>query len=397
MGEVLDCRCSTCDARAVIWPWAGTDGEWLRHPSWQETLAELRDPAAATAWLGRLREVFRPQWSLEALDHPVQIDCAFRTHRATLLELGQVLSTVRCRGVQDRLRAPKEYAGARQELHGGALLLEMGADLVYEPTHPKSGPDWYATWPDGSAYVEVKLPRTSVRANLREVRASQFTSEFLAALGDDVPNSGGLLITFRLAESFIDGMGERLDDTSMATRDALRAAAAFSSMAKLRGTLGPPREPIVLAKGCGVHVRRQRDAQARLAVDGFFMVADEDENSLRLKDDLERASQQLKEVPGRRVVLLDTSQDAALNAPSRRATETVRALIATESWAARLACVMTVYRHYPHTIVEFVLGRNDDAPETFRLLRSKLRLCERGHLHCEPLVPLTPCTLPAAG
>jgi hypothetical protein len=55
-------------------------------------------------------------------------------------------------------------------------------------------------------------------------------------------------------------------------------------------------------------------------------------------------------------------------------------------WAVRLACVMIVYRDYPHTVVEFVLGRTEEAPETFRLLRSKLR-------PCEPLVPTMPCTL----
>lgn len=397
-GEVFDCRCNGCDARAVIWAWAGTDGEWLRHPSWQEIVAELRDPTAASGWLVRLRQEFSPKWSLEAIDHLVQVDCAFRTHRVPLLEMGQVLATVHCYGIGKRLRNPnpKEYLGVRQELRGGAMLLEMGAHLVHEPTRPRSGPDWHATWPDGAAFVEVKLPRTSVQANLREVRACQLTSEFLGALGDDVRNGEGVWVTVLPTEAFLDNLGDRLEDLSRVKLRARHAARVFAMMHKMRSALRPPRVHFTLLEGCDVLVRPRRDGMTGLAVDGFFVVANEDENSLRLKDDLELASHQLKEVPGRRVILLDTSQDSASAVPSRRTTATVRSLIETELWATRLACVMVVYRDYPHTIVEFVLGRADDALETFRLLRSKLRQCERGHLHCEPLVPTMPCTLPAS-
>ncbi len=304
----------------------------------------------------------------------------------------------------NKLRQSGQYLGLRQELRGGALLLEMGADLLHEParlegvkeSEQPSGPDWRATWQDGCVYVEAKLPRTSKQANLREVRGAQLTSAFLGGIGEDVRKGEGLWATLRPTESFLDSLGDRLEDACRVEERARHAAAAFSSMIRVRRALGPTRGRFSLLSGCEVLLRPRQDGFGGLSVDGFFVVTDEDENSMRLKDDLELASHQLKNVPGPRVVLLDTSQDAGLAVPSRRTTATVQSLVATELWAARLACIMIVYRDYPHTIVEFVLGRTDDAAETFRLLRSKLRQCERGHLHCEPLVPTTPCTLPGA-
>ncbi len=85
-------------------------------------------------------------------------------------------------------------------------------------------------------------------------------------------------------------------------------------------------------------------------------------------------------MPGGRVILIDTFQDSALRKPAA----IVHALL-SESWADRSAAVMIVYRRTPHTYADVVPGRALDADQVCRLITSKLRRCNRGHLHAEVL------------
>jgi hypothetical protein len=371
--------------------WAGPDGEWLRHASWEPILDKLMNREAGRVALEHLREEFPPQWSMAAADHPVLIDCAFTLNRIALVEMGHVLATVPCRKIRPRLRSRGQYLGVRAELRAGALLLTAGAKLTHEPLPPDlgipkskrpSGPDWRATWPDGSIHVEVKLPRTSVRAHRREGWASLYMMHFQEALGADVSHSDGMYATLYLSETLLDDMRTRLEDTSFVRRCALDAAAAFTKLASLPHGLERLAGPVSLVDGCDVVVRSRVDGREGLVIDGTFVVSDEDSVSLRLKDDLQRAAHQLKDTPGHRVILIDTSCDSTL----QRHAETIRSLLATEGWADKLAAIMIVHRHHPYTTVDLVPGPADDSSETLRLIASNLRTCERSHLHAEPLV-----------
>ena len=316
-------------------------------------------------------------------------DFSFHTHRIALLEMGHVLAGGRCRKVRDRLRDPNGYLGARAELRAGALLQEAGAKLTHEPSRPASGPDWRADWPDGSVYIEVKLSHTSLAAQRRGSWFSMFKSEFYRALGEEIRGGDSVRATLRLSGTLLDSMGHRLEDDRLVNQRAQHAASVLSLMAQLLRPLGRLGGRFILGEGCEVTVRPRRDDGVGLFLDGFFVVSDQDAVSLRLKDDLERAAYQLKETSGRRVILVDASDDDALQRPAGA----IRSLLATEEWAPRIAAVMIVYRRYPHTTVELVRGPASDSQDTLHLLESKLRRCEHGHLHAEALVVPPTCTL----
>ncbi len=380
-------------------PWAGPDGEWLRHASWEPILAELWDRQAGRVALERLREEFPPPWSIVATTHPVLLDCAFRLNRIALLEIGHVLATVRCGRVRHRLRDPLGYAGVRAELRAGALLSGAGAEMTHEPLPPcvairksqrPSGPDWHADWHNGSIYVEVKLSRTSMRAHRREGWASLYMSEFQAALSDDVLHGDGRYATLCMSDASLDCMGDDLNDTTLVRARGRSAAAAFVSLVRLHRGLKTLTGRFTLADECEVVVRSRVDGRQGLALDGAFAASDDHRVTLRLRTHLSEAAQQLERMPGQRVILLDTSNDSALRAPA----ETIRALLG-EPWAERLAAVMIVYRHWPHTTVDIVPGPATDSSDACRLIASKLRTCERGHLHADsPLIapPTSSCT-----
>jgi hypothetical protein len=365
-------------------PWAGPDGEWLRHPSWETALAELPDPAVGRAALERLRAEFPPKWSLATVDHPVRIDNFWLGNRSRLLEMGHVLVTQRCGRVRDRLRDPNGYLGAQAELRGGALLADLGATLTHEPRNPKEKdglrPDWRAVWPEGAAHVEVKLSHTSQQANAREVWSALFSGEFQNALAQDVREGDGLWATLLVQESLLDSFGRDFDDRLRMQVAARRAAGAFTTLVRVRRALGPVRGCFKLGEGCEIELKARADGARGLALDGRFYVSDQHRITLRLRGQLKEAAEQLDGMPGGRVVLLDTSNDSALRRPTRE----VRSLL-SESWAVKVAAVMIVYRHYPHCIVEVVRGRALDAFAVARLIKGKLRRCSRGHGHAEVL------------
>ncbi len=335
-----------------------------------------------------------PKWSLSVVDHPVRIDNAWPWNRWRLLEMGHVLATVRCGRVRDRLRDPNGYLGIQAELRAGALLGGLGAALSHEPRSPRAKvqgqkgglrPDWRAEWPDGSVHVEVKLSHTSAQANAREVWASLFSGE---GPGRGRPR-GGARRRRALGQRSAQTKGSLMalagaSTTAIVCRGVARqAATSLAALLRVRRPLGPVRGRFTLALGCEVTLKARTDGGSGLSFDGRVFVSDEHRITLRLTTHLKEAAEQLDDMPGGRVVLLDASHDSAL----RRPTRCVRDLLA-EPWAARVAAVMIVYRHYPHCTVEVVRGWALDADPVSRLIRAKLRRCNRRHHHAEVLATI---------
>jgi hypothetical protein len=212
--------------------------------------------------------------------------------------------------------------------------------------------------------------------------------DFIQAVPEDVRNGTRALATLRLRESKLD----ELAWDGFVNRDAVRsfaqrAAASFAQYMRLRANLGFFGR-VSLVDGCEVRVSPRLDEGAGLSFDGFVVISDREQVSLRLKDDLRRAAEQLRLAPsGPRVILLDADGDSALQRPAR----VVRELMQTEAWSQGIAVVMIVNRSHPYCTIDLVRGQGRDSLDALRLLSARLRNCDRGHLHGEALTTPPVC------
>jgi hypothetical protein len=105
---------------------------------------------------------------------------------------------------------------------------------------------------------------------------------------------------------------------------------------------------------------------------------DEARERLRLRDDLEDAAGQLRELPELGIIVLDTTADARLCARGPAILEMLR----DESWAERIELVIVVKHTYPGFSIAVVPGRNAQYG-FWRQDFPGLRMCEKGHSHVD--------------
>lgn len=300
------------------------------------------------------------------------------------------------RGVP-RLLAADQYDGACAELRAGLFLRAAGAHAEWQPPGARMGPDWLARWGSNELGVEVKRPETSARAEARSFLESQFIIE-LMRLEAEAPLRVSTRTRLRLEFS------ERAFDRFATSEQAFRSVAELRALVREDALRRFARETLDVIRahclngGATGHFDAgrigtftlQADADARPEVQ-FQMLSpprDTSHEAGRILQTLSRAGKQVSGgAPG--LIVLDAGGDFALTGSWEAIQETLR-----EPWAGNVADVAVVAHHYtgddelgasrPSNLFYVVPGKRADALE--RTLLTGVRVCERNHLHFDPII-----------
>jgi hypothetical protein len=301
------------------------------------------------------------------------------------------------RRLRGRLRSVEEFDDTCAELRAGLLLRSSGAEVQFEPVRKGSGPDWLGTWPGGARLaVEVKRPRRSQAVRRSDGSEDEFHSAFFAAMTPPLAVDTGIWVKLHPS----DAIAAKKTVSGAADVAAIRALAREAADAIRRNLPNPLREGTFSAGPAGEFTVR---FEPRGEVKAHFWMqratGDAQSEALRLRDTLIDATVQLRslpEVPG--LVLVDAEDDIYLLNQMRDVFEALR----TETWASNLAGVALLSQTgtvdegragiRSDGIVWVVPGLRQESLATTLLPR--LRVCDRGHHHFDPLhSPMPRCTL----
>jgi hypothetical protein len=368
------------------------DGLWLEELDWKRNLLGLRQRKAGTDALAALKRVFTPAWSslqsgTKGL-HPVVYDALTIGGRHRLLEVGAMLSSVDVsRRLRERLLLAEEYRGACAELHVALLMTAAGAQYEAEPVKDGTGPDGRARWDGGSIAIEVKRPHESARSKATQQVELDFFNEFSRAITTpplDVDT--GVWLTLHVSAN-------EWPRTATGAPDSARISELARDVAgTVRARMQQPTRPAQFAAGLGVTVNVQlglRD-EPRVQISMYSRRNDYEHEANRLFTTVREAANQLaavRDVPG--LVVLDADADLGI----LNHLNEVEAML-TEDWARSLAGVAVVTKDSSadeqigdarlDTVVRIIPGRL--ARSLAGTLVPRLRVCERGHLHVDPLL-----------
>lgn len=360
------------------WQPYGPDGEFLQGPSWEEYVEGRRDPAAARRALLELREVFPPEWAIreEATRHPIVGDVIQTYGRHHLLDLAMALSLANPKQRQ-RLRNAQEYTETRAELFVGLLLRSLRADLNAEPLGAaKVGPDWLATFDEGSLAVEVKCTDESDATKAVMRAQTRFFFAFMESFGTFAVDAQ-CWITVRLAlEAFVNPLfGTLAGEVQLRDQGRRIASSARAQFRAVDGLEFP------LGRFGSARIKVAHDMPPNLSMVMEGVEPEAGHESSRLRRTIEGACKQVSAAGRPGLVALVADQDLRI-AWSGDAV----AAILTEPWARPLAGALIVQRHpgdgHLLTTVQLVPG-HDPTPLSASIA-PRLRRCERGHLHADP-------------
>ena len=368
------------------------DGLWLDELDWKRNLLGLRQRSAGTRALAALKRVFPPEWSCLQSGtkglHPVVYDALTIGGRHRLLEVGAMLSSVNIsRRLRERLLLAEEYHGVCAELHVGLLIKATGARYETEPVNDGIGPDGRAQWESGSLAIEVKRPHQSVQARATQQVELDFFNEFSRAItAPPLDFDIGVWLSLHVKA------GEWPRTATGAPDSARIRGLARDAAATVRARLQLPTRPDQFAAGPGVDVNIQLGLadEPRVQLGMYSHRDDHDHEAKRLFSTVREAAMQLsaiRDVPG--LIVLDADADLGiLNHVDELET------MLHEAWAQGLAGVAIVTKDSSadeeigdarlDTAIRIVPGPL--AGSLSNTLIPELRLCERGHLHIDPLL-----------
>lgn len=375
-----------------IWFPLRRDGLWLEDLDWKRNLLGLRQRKAGTGALAALKRIFTPEWSslqsgTKGL-HPVVYDALTIGGRHRLLEVGAMLSSINVsRRLRERLLLAEEYHGACAELHVALLLEATGAQYEAEPVKDGTGPDGRAQWEGGSIAIEVKRPHESAQSRATQQVELDFFNEFSRAITTpplDVDT--GVWLTLHVSAS-------EWPRTATGAPDSARISGlARDVAATVRARMPRPTRPAEFAAGIGVNANVQLGLadEPRVQLGMYSRRSDYEHEAKRLFNTVREAAMQLaaiRDVPG--LVVLDADADLGI----LNHVDEVEAML-TEDWARSLAGVAIVTKDSSadeqigdarlDTVVRIVPGPL--ASSLSKTLVPGLRVCERGHLHVDPLL-----------
>lgn len=371
------------------------DGAWLDPKHWEQNLCTLRDRTDGTRALDALRSVFSPNWSAGQRGtqelHPIVYHQLGVLGRHGLLDVGLMLDEMhRKKRMCQRLLNADEFHGMCGELRGGLLLRTALATVKWEPVKNGPGPDWLARWPEGSLAVEVKAPNQSQRAIEKQRVLIAFSLEFHKALSDPPIAVGSALHgTFHPNEEVV-AVRTVFGAVSMSAVAGVARQAADA----VRRNMPVPSVPGRFSAGAAgdFTLRPGLGDTARIDWTIHGLSEDFEYDAARISETVREAATQLRALqntPG--LVVLD----GAWNMGIVNQLGSLQEILDTEPWTSGLAGV-AVLRHIGtadessepscvHNVVSIVPGRAHDALK--RTLLPRLRACEQGHLHFDPLVP----------
>lgn len=368
------------------------DGLWLEESDWKRNLLGLRQRKAGTDALAALKRVFTPEWSslqsgTKGL-HPVVYDALTIGGRHRLLEVGAMLSSINVsRRLRERLLLAEEYHGVCAELHVALLIKAAGAQYEAEPVKDGTGPDGRAHWEGGSLAIEVKRPHQSAQARATQQVELDFLNEFSRAITTpplDVDT--GVWLTLHVSAS-------DWPTTATGAPDSARISGLARDVAgTVRARMPQPTRPVQFAAGLGVNVNVQLGLadEPRVQLGMYSHRSDYEHEAKRLFNTVQEAAKQLsaiRDVAG--LIVLDADADLGI----LNHVDELEAML-NEDWARALAGVAIVTKDSSadeeigdarlDTAIRIVPGPL--AGSLSDTLLPGLRICERGHLHIDPLL-----------
>lgn len=364
-------------------------------PSWTDecwdtaaSLADRLSPRSVERARTVLRAVF-PQALTDMLvqmDHPVVAKQLTYPGRGHLLELGVAVGTLH-KQLQDvkRLRNADEYESVASEYRAGLMFRRAGAVLECPSHEPgRARCEFVAKFPDGYRLaIEVKLPKVSdVQCCVMRVQ-----HELLIKLIDRFHWLSAMSPSARAHFCFAPNVMELIDQHAV---DHLKLS-CWVDDAVLRATDSIRRGPLFGTIDLGRVGLLQFHKEAGLAGIQFSASGppqDAKKRSRQLQRNLlNKAAKQTTEAQFPGVIVLDTERDGLIK----------NTLTFLQDWANRqpsLAAVLMIERdviaNRMYGNVDIVFGPRFD--EAMPALSTLFDVCEKGHLHYNPLSSLvTPC------
>lgn len=353
-------------------------------------LSEAIDRALVGRALDALEGLLTPQMlgrmAKAAADgrHPMEWDTRFVPNALSLLELGLAIEALPALGKKQRelLCDPARYHPAQSELWAGFLLRRSGAKVEYEPPGAGRRPDWRATWSDGRSLVfETKYLRSGSAIEVRTKIQLTLCDALLRAVSAD-PILRALRLSIDLDSRWV---ARQLPENprSVPEESVVRGLAVpiVSAMrACISGATG------VYALG---ELGRCTVSDGEAALDFGFSIDDDQKTQevRRLRDVVEDAHGQAKRMGVPAIAFIEGVHDYF----TLWALEAIQDELMAGEWAPELAAVaVRVFEKVegasmPYSWLAMIPGPKVGAipPDFWRAFR----VCGRGHLHFEPLMP----------